>query len=214
MAVKEFMTLYIYKEIFVDGCYDLSLATSPAPFIIDVGANTGLFIIRMKQLYPNSRVAGYEPLPSNFFQLKRSIELSRLDNVEIFMQGVGSPPRIEKLYIHPKNIGGHSIFQSHAESSKYIEVNLIDVQGLLPPTTGMKCNLLKLDCEGAEFEIINSIREDMAARIENILFEATPSLYNVDELIRHLERIGYRVNRQKDLCLAVRQSDNHTYQAP
>ena len=89
MAVKEFMTLYIYKEIFVDGCYDLSLASGPAPFIIDVGANTGLFIIRMKQLYPNSRVAGYEPLPSNFLQLKRSIELSRLDHVDIFMQGVG-----------------------------------------------------------------------------------------------------------------------------
>jgi hypothetical protein len=29
---------------------------------------------------------------------------------------------------------------------------------------------LELDCEGAEFEIITSIREDMAARIENILF--------------------------------------------
>ena len=58
MAVKEFMTLYIYKEIFVEGCYDLSLATDPAPFIIDVGANTGLFIIRMKQLYPNAKVSG------------------------------------------------------------------------------------------------------------------------------------------------------------
>jgi hypothetical protein len=35
VAVKEFMTLYIYKEIFVEGCYD-----DPAPFIIDVGTNT------------------------------------------------------------------------------------------------------------------------------------------------------------------------------
>ena len=115
MAVKEFMTLYIYKEIFVDGYYDLSLASGPAPFIIDVGANTGLFIIRMKQLYPNSRVAGYEPLPSNFLQLKRSIELSRLDHVDIFMQGVGGTPRIEKLYIHPKNIGGHVLVQRQLE---------------------------------------------------------------------------------------------------
>jgi FkbM family methyltransferase len=214
VAVKEFMTLYIYKEIFVDGCYDLSLASGPAPFIIDVGANTGLFIIRMKQLYPNSRVAGYEPLPSNFLQLKRSIELSRLDHVDIFMQGVGGTPRIEKLYIHPKNIGGHSIFQSRAESSKYVEVNLIDVQGLLPFTSGTKCNLLKLDCEGAEFEIITSIREDMAARIENILFEATPSLYDVNQLVKHLEHIGYRVTRYKGLYLAVRQGDNQTDQAP
>ena len=214
MAVKEFMTLYIYKEIFVEGCYDLSLATNPAPFIIDVGANTGLFIIRMKQLYPNAKVAGYEPLPSNFLQLKRSIELSRLDDVEIFMQGVGSTPRIEKLYIHPKNIGGHSIFQSQAEGSKYIEVDLIDVEGLLRSTNGRTCNLLKLDCEGAEFEIIMSIREHLASRIENIVFEAMPSLYNVNELIKHLEDIGYRLGRHKDLYLATRQSDNQTQQAP
>jgi FkbM family methyltransferase len=214
VAVKEFMTLYIYKEIFVDGCYDLFVAKSPAPFIIDVGANTGLFTIRMKQLYPNSKIAGYEPLPSNFLQLKRSIELSRLDNVEIFMQGVGGTPRIEKLYIHPKNVGGHSMFPAYAESSKYIEIQLIDVQGLLLSTNGAICNLLKLDCEGAEFEIISSIREDTAARIENIVFEATPSLYDVSQLITHLEKLGYRLTKPRDLYLAVRQGDNQTPPAP
>ena len=207
VAVKEFMTLYIYKEIFVDGCYDLPIATGPDPLIIDVGANTGLFILRMKQLYPKCRIAGYEPLPSNYSQLKKSIELSGLEDVEIFMKGVGSTPRIEKLYIHPKNIGGHSIFQSQAESRKYINVDLIDVEGLLRSMNGKTCNLLKLDCEGAEFEIIRSIREDMAARIENILFEPTPSLYDVNELLEHLENIGYRVGRHKSLYLAARQSE-------
>jgi FkbM family methyltransferase len=214
VAVKEFMTLYIYKEIFVDGCYDLFFAKSPTPFIIDVGANTGLFIVRMKQLYPSCKVAGYEPLPSNFLQLKRTIELSRLNNVEIFMQGVGSTPRIEKLYIHPKNVGGHSLFPARAESSKYIEVKLTDLQGILLSANGAICSLLKLDCEGAEFEIINSLREETAARIENIVFEATPSLYDVNQLIKHLEQFGYRVTRDKDLYLAARPGDSQRKPAP
>jgi FkbM family methyltransferase len=158
----------------------------------------------MKQRYPKCKVAGFEPLPSNFAQLGKTMQLSELDDVQIFMQGVGSTPRIEKLYIHPKNIGGHSIFQSQAEGSKYIEIDLIDVQGLLRSTSGRTCNLLKLDCEGAEFEIIMSIREDMAAQIENIVFEAMPNLYNVDELVNHLEGVGYSVTKNSALYLALR----------
>jgi hypothetical protein len=69
---------------------------------------------------------------------------------------------------------------------------------------------LKLDCEGAELEIIASINKEMAARIENILFEPTPSLYNVNELIEHLERIGYGVSRHKGLYLAVHQGEGAT----
>jgi FkbM family methyltransferase len=210
VTVNEFMTLFIYKEIFVDGCYDLPLTTSSEPIIVDVGANTGLFIVRMKQLYPTAKVLGYEPLPSNYSQLKRTLELSGLDDVEIFMQGVGGTPRREKLYVHQRNIGGHSIYQSQTSGRKYIEIDLIDVQGLLRLLDGATCNLLKLDCEGAELEIIASINKEMAARIENILFEPTPSLYNVNELIEHLERIGYGVSRHKGLYLAVRQGEGAT----
>jgi hypothetical protein len=119
VPVNEFMTLFIYKEIFVDGCYDLPLTMSAAPIIVDVGANTGLFIVRMKQLYPRAKVLGDEPLPSNYSQLKRTLELSGLHDVEIFMQGVGGTPRKAKLYVHQRNIGGHSIYQSRAGGRRY-----------------------------------------------------------------------------------------------
>jgi hypothetical protein len=47
IPVRDFMTLYIYKEIFVDRCYDLTFDQS-APVIIDIGANSGLFALRIK----------------------------------------------------------------------------------------------------------------------------------------------------------------------
>jgi hypothetical protein len=53
IPVRDFMTLYIYKEIFVDRCYDLTFDQS-APVIIDIGANSGLFALRIKQLYPSA----------------------------------------------------------------------------------------------------------------------------------------------------------------
>jgi hypothetical protein len=86
--------------------------------------------------YPNTKVKRYEPLPSNFLQLKRTIELSGLNDVQIFMQGVGSTPRTEKTISSFKDHWGHSIFQSQAARSEYIEVDLIDVEGLLRSTNG------------------------------------------------------------------------------
>jgi hypothetical protein len=59
IPVRDFMTLYIYKEIFVDRCYDLAL-DQPAPVIVDIGANSGLFALRLKQLYPSAKISCYE----------------------------------------------------------------------------------------------------------------------------------------------------------
>src|SRR5206468_8154676 len=53
IRIPQFMNLYVYKEIFVDRCYDVPLGRTD-PNIVDVGANTGLFALRMKQLYPQA----------------------------------------------------------------------------------------------------------------------------------------------------------------
>ena len=66
----EFMTLFIYKEIVIDKCYDDPALLVEDPIIIDVGANIGLFAIRMKQLYPRSTIYCYEPMPFNYAQLQ------------------------------------------------------------------------------------------------------------------------------------------------
>jgi len=41
IPVRDCMTLYIYKEIFVDRCCDLPLDQS-APVIVDIGANSSV----------------------------------------------------------------------------------------------------------------------------------------------------------------------------
>ena len=49
-------------------------------------------------------------------------------------------------------------------------------------------DLLKLDCEGAEFDILMSLRMADARKIRRIIVETTSDLYDVDQLnaITHL----------------------------
>ena len=200
--VKEFMTLYIYKEIFVDKCYDLPALQGNNPTIIDVGANTGLFAIRMKQQYNNSTLHCFEPFPSNYAQLQRNIDRSQLSDVNISMKGVGNSARKQKLFVHSKNVGGHSIYAKATDGNRYVDIELVDIRQIINLLNGRDCDLLKLDCEGAEYEIIKSMDRDTASRIKLIIFEASPELYDLHELNRHLSDIGYSVERKKGLSVA------------
>jgi FkbM family methyltransferase len=201
--VKDFMTLYIFKEIFVDHSYDYPKMHTDQPIIIDVGANAGLFSIRMKQLYPNSFIYCYEPFSSNYEQLKRNLEQSHFSGYELFVKGVGGTARKEKLFIHHKNSGGHSINQGLTDGNDYVEIELADIQSVLNNVAGKRCNLLKLDCEGAEYEIIKSLDEETAQRIESIIFENTPGQYELKELIKHLDSIGYQIGSHEDPRLVI-----------
>jgi len=202
--VVDFMTLYIYKEIFVDGCYD-RVELPQYPTIVDVGANTGLFSLRMKQLYPHSTIYCFEPLPSNIEELRRNINGSHLSNVTIIPQGMGGTTRKEKLFIHDHNIGGHSIIASKVPDSKrYEHISILSIKEAFRDLGIVKCNLLKLDCEGAEYEIIKNIDHELSAQIDEIIFEPERSLYGIDELIQHLSTLGFTVE-DRGICYAYKQ---------
>ena len=198
--VGSFMTAFIYKEIFADSDYDIALAM-PRPSILDVGANTGLFALRMKQLYPEARIACFEPEENNFTQLERLIRDNQLEGVRAIRKGLGAKTGTAVLYLHPQNIGGHSIIRQGRDwKPRTIELlSLADALRTLPDGI---CHLMKLDCEGAEYEIIRSMDLSLAARVHCVLFEGSAHLYNIEELDTHLKSLGYMLERRHGLAIA------------
>lgn len=204
-GVAEFMTLYIYKEVFADRCYDLDLGSS-VPTIIDVGANTGLFAIRMKQLYPKARILCFEPYPPNFVELERNLHQSSFTDVTPVMKGIGAQPGKAKLFVHRRNVGGHSLFPSIAGSDASIEVELIDIQTAIA-ILGGHCDLLKLDCEGGEYAILESLSAGDAQRVPRVIVEPTGQLYAIPDLKATMARLGYSSIRRGGLLLFEQQGN-------
>ena len=206
IKIYEFMTLYIYKEIFFDKCYDFPSLIKDDPLILDIGANTGVFATRMKQLYKDSSIYCFEPFPTNFYQLQKNIKSSNFDNIKLHQSGVGGSTRNEKLFIHKKNIGGHSLSNILANSNNYIDIELIDINEVLKLSQGKKWDLVKMDCEGAEYEIIKCLTKESARIIKHIIFESSPSIYDVNELLKHLECIGFRIEKNKNILICLNDS--------
>jgi FkbM family methyltransferase len=187
--VDQFMTLFIYKEIFADRCYDIHIDRAE-PQILDIGANTGLFALRMKQLFPTARVTCYEPFPPNFEQLQRTIKLNQLDGVSPVPKAVGAKKGSAELYIHERNVGGHSFYPAQASSQKSVTVEVIDLDTVLDGFPD-QVDLLKLDCEGAEFDILTSSTH-LAGKVQQIVLEPSPRLYDIKDLLRRMEAVGFQ----------------------
>ena len=82
--------LHTFKEIFMDECYMHGLANRipPCPVVIDIGANAGYFSLFAASRFANARIYAYEPIPSNFEQLMRNVNLNRESRITAFQKAV------------------------------------------------------------------------------------------------------------------------------
>ena len=197
-----FMDFFKLYEIFIED--DYRPGVEGVSNIVDIGGNKGYFSLRMSELFPKASYFCYEPEPTNFGNLKRLLDENNLNYIA-YQEGVGSEIGQLELFIDPKNDGGHSLFRT-SESLNHITVDIVTLDTVLDRIpSGEKVGLMKLDCEGAEKDIILSINEDYAQRIENIYYEPTHSLYNPDDLNKHLVNLGYNVTERNGIYRAKKQ---------
>lgn len=206
LRVREFWTLFIFDEIFVENCYEPPQVMECGPFgtLIDIGANIGLFTMRGKQLWPEAHVVALEPHPVNFRRLQEHVQINRLRDVEPMPVGIAEKCGCFDLYLSPRNIAGHSMYKkdSHSEVISIQTCTLDDVLSKVTKKSGGV--LVKIDCEGCEFPLLSTLTEETAGRISCIVFEPERSLYDLNALIRKLSSLGFTVSHSSGLVVAAR----------
>src|SRR5215217_2304057 len=145
--------------------------------VVDIGAHMGRYtIISSKRVGANGKVVAIEAHPSNFEMLNRNIELNRLTNVIPLNYAVYSKDTKIKLYL-PEVESGYTIYNTimynrARTEDKFVEVNANTLDYLLQLKGIMDINWVKIDVEGAEFEVLKgasnvlSKSKDIALLIE------------------------------------------------
>ena len=73
-AFSRFEARLVYREIVTDRTYELhGITLPPGAAVFDVGANIGLYAIRLARTVPDVRVRCYEPLPPTFSALEQNL---------------------------------------------------------------------------------------------------------------------------------------------
>lgn len=164
--------------------------------IVDVGANFGLHtLLAGKILGDRGHIYAIEPIPSNIKLLKRNIRLnhfnSRITIIEAALSN-SNDAYIEMSLPKEDVVVSASIAKVGNKVIKVKNMRLDDfIEG-----TGIKPNLIKIDVEGAEYEVLkgaeNVLKKYMPILLVEIHTFALESFgASNDELIKFLQKFGY-----------------------
>jgi len=179
--------------------------------IIDVGGHIGLFMLFCEQFCHKGKIYCFEPASDNYKIFLDNTKLNNFKNVFPFNIAVSKQDGKIPLYLND-DTSGHSIFLKNSNS---IQVDSITLQKIFDLYNIEKCNLLKLDCEGSEYEIIDSLPESYFSMIDKMIIEyhfaeKYPKL--LTNLIKKLERTSFSVDVKKlsgdmGLIFAIKPTD-------
>src|SRR5918994_37247 len=127
--------------------------------VIDIGAHIGLYtIISSKRVGAQGKVVAIEADPSNFEMLNSNIKLNQLTNVIPLNYAVYSKETKLKLYLPGEELGHttyNTVMSDRAKNEdKFVEVSANTLDYLLQLKEITDVNWVKIDVEGAEFEVL------------------------------------------------------------
>jgi FkbM family methyltransferase len=135
--------------------------------VIDVGAHIGLFALFASQYCKNGKIYCFEPVKENYDLLLDNIKLNNLTNIIPFNCAVSDKSSKVKIFLRDDE-ASHSMYITN---SNYVEVSSMTLDDFFKETKIKKCDFLKLDCEGAEYDIIDSLTPKNFEIIERIAIE-------------------------------------------
>jgi FkbM family methyltransferase len=87
----------------VDGYFDHGVSIKDGAIIFDVGANIGIFGIRACQLYPNTQIYAFEPIPDIYEVLEANAEKFGKDRFHALQYGVSEEEGVATFTYYPKS---------------------------------------------------------------------------------------------------------------
>lgn len=164
-----------------------------AKTIIDAGAHIGLFALYALALNPTAKIICLEPEPNNLLSLKQNLKNNKISSVKVIGAALAGQSGPRSLAVTPDNHNHHLV--SDTLSKSVIAVTAINLPDLLKRQKINQVDLLKMDIEGAEYEIIAQLRAADFAKIQNLILEYHEnSDQKRQEIEAALRRAGFSVS--------------------
>ena len=158
--------LEVFDEICVFREYDIKLETTPG-LIIDAGANCGISTVFFAKKYPFAKVISIEPHPANIEAIKRNT--AGLSNIELIPRALYSHKCT--LYLENALDAQEWEYRFSEGGSRQGGTETVTVMELLEANPGLEVDVLKLDIEGAEWELFGDGCSEWIGQVKVLIIE-------------------------------------------
>jgi FkbM family methyltransferase len=176
--------------------------------VVDIGAHMGRYtIISSKRVGANGKVVAIEADPSNFEMLKSNIKLNQLTNVTPLNYAVYSKETKIKLYLPDEESGytmHHSIMSNYVftkykdkTGDKFVEVSANTLDYLLQLKGITDVNWVKIDVEGAEFEVLKGAHNVLSNSKDISLLIEVHGKDTYEPIIESLRSYNFKIDFEK-----------------
>ena len=188
--------MYFQSEI---DSYNLdSIDFKDGDVVIDIGGKVGMVSLYLAKKYPFLKIYTFEPVKQNYENFLKNIELNNInkDIIKVFNLAI-TKDRRDVILTSPFNHSGGSNIYNHSNTSINLineNVKSITFDDIFANNNILKCKLLKIDCEGAEYEILYSANVENLKNCEYMrgefhgIEDKREKLYNYcNKYIKHIE---------------------------
>ena len=131
----------------------------------------------------------------------KNLRLNKIRNVVAYNIAVGKLKDKVKFFISKHNVGAHSLINN--KNDECIGVKSVSLKKIFQENNLKKVNLLKIDCEGCEYEILLKSPRSILKKIDTIVLEqhitSYTKKYKEESITDHLKSIGFSIEILKQI---------------
>jgi FkbM family methyltransferase len=148
VAVREFSDLDVARHVLRDRVYDVALDVPPE-VVLDLGSNIGLSVLWFRHRFPSATIVAVEPDPRAVALLERNA--GALPRTHLLHAAVTGSPGPRRLVLADATVS--SALGESGDAG--VEVEGVTIAALMRRFGLSRVDLLKIDIEGAEWEVLS-----------------------------------------------------------
>lgn len=164
--------------------------------IVDIGAHKGYFTTYAAKECPSANIYSFEPIKTSFQMLSKNIAQNHLDKrVHVFNLGLADKEEVREINLSTSSTDNTFYSKLGSDLNGKTKIKCTTLQNAIENNKLADIDLLKIDCEGAEFEIFMSSNKKTLRHIKEIRMEYhnIDKKKNITKLISFFKKAGLKL---------------------
>jgi len=193
-------------EIVEHDCYQfgqIDFSNSADALVLDIGAQIGTASVVLSRLH-RGKILCFEPVPANCRLLQMNLDANKVANAVVVPAAITDRDGFAEFEIDPKSsVAGRAAGLMATDPrvfSQSLRAKSVTLRTALQEFPNQMIHLIKLDCEGGEYSIVEQLTPDLLPRVRHLTFEVHDlgPTRNVRVMTAKLQRLGFRVLYKKE----------------